>query len=252
MNTIGTSFVSRQSTLAQVHEYHSQGFVTVRGLFATEQVAAAKAACETLWQGPAIRDHLRVEMRGHVASESVPDRLDPVLDLSPELSALAQDRQLTGLLTELLGEEVRLFRCKLIRKGPGTLGYSLHQDFPYWEWLGLPPDHLLTAYVAIDPADRQSGALELFPGLHGARLPAPPGEPRDADETRIDTTLSEVPDLRAGDVVVFHSLTPHRSGPNLAAGTRFALLPSYAVARHSDLYEHYYAWYLGRKSGTAR
>jgi ectoine hydroxylase-related dioxygenase (phytanoyl-CoA dioxygenase family) len=238
----------------QVQAYHTNGYIVLRGQFSCAEAAQWQEECERLWYTPGLIDtyNVRVESRGRLTGGSVADRLDPVLDLSPRLEALARDERILVPLQSLLGDVAHLFRCKLIRKAPGTLGYSMHQDYPYWEWLGVPPDDMLTVCVAIDPADRQSGAIEVFPGLHQGRLPAPPHEPKDVDESRMDTSHGEIPELNAGDLLIFHSLTPHRSGPNRSAGTRLVLLPSYCAGRHGALYEPYNAWFRTYKLEAAR
>lgn len=50
----------------------------------------------------------------------------------------------------------------------------------------------------------------------------------------------QVPALEAGDVLVFHSLTPHFSGRNDSEVPRTVLLPSYSVTDDSRLYQKYY------------
>ncbi len=47
-------------------------------------------------------------------------------------------------------------------------------------------------------------------------------------------------EARAGDVLLIHSLTPHRSGPNVSDRMRRTLLFSYGVDDRPDLYDLYY------------
>jgi ectoine hydroxylase-related dioxygenase (phytanoyl-CoA dioxygenase family) len=225
----------------EVAAYRTRGYVVVPGRFARTEVAAWRRECERLWGLPGMADlrNLRVEPRGHLAGHPVIDRLDPVIDLSPLFSRLTTDRRILGAVASVLGEAATLLKCKLVAKRPGTKGYLMHQDHPYWMWLGLPPDHMLTVFVAIDPAEEVNGALELFPGLNHRRLPGPPDEPLDVDESAMDTTRGEIPRVEAGDLLLLHSLTPHRSAPNRSLQPRRALLPSYVAARYGELYARY-------------
>jgi ectoine hydroxylase-related dioxygenase (phytanoyl-CoA dioxygenase family) len=241
MNTSNATHHTDELSARDLAAYRTSGYVVARGRFARAEVAAWRRECERLWALPGIADlrNLRVEPRGHLVGRPVLDRLDPVIDLSPLFARLVTDRRILGAVASVLGEAATLLKCKLVAKRPGTKGYLMHQDHPYWMWLGLPPDHMLTVYVAIDPAEEVSGAVELFPGLHDRRLPAPPDEPMDVDESAMDTTRGETPRLEAGDLLLFHSLTPHRSAPNRSLDPRRALLPSYVAARYGELYERY-------------
>jgi len=222
--------------------YAHTGYAVVKGRFTGAEVVAWIDECERLFneleggrhQGARLmgRKH---ESRGHII-----DRLDPVTDISPLFKSLAGDRRLVDTAGVLLGEPAALFKDKLITKPPGTHGYLIHQDYPYWESVGLPADKMLTAWVAIDRATRENGALELFPGLHRERLPGTPEAPMDVDETKIDLSTGELMDLECGDVVFFHSLVPHRSAPNFSTTHRRSVLFTYIPASHGFLYEQYY------------
>jgi ectoine hydroxylase-related dioxygenase (phytanoyl-CoA dioxygenase family) len=143
-----------------------------------------------------------------------------------------------GPLAQLLGDQPSLFKDKVIFKPPGMQGYKAHQDYAYWQWLPAAPDSLLTVLVALDAATAENGAVEFFPGHHRALLTAP-GAPDDVDEWALYGP-GEVLATSPGDVVIFHSLTPHRSGDNNTPSMRRQLYLSYNGAAHGDLYGVYY------------
>jgi ectoine hydroxylase-related dioxygenase (phytanoyl-CoA dioxygenase family) len=61
--------------------------------------------------------------------------------------------------------------------------------------------------------------------------------------------------VERGQVLWFHSRTPHRSGPNDSAVPRRALYPTYNAAREGDLRAAYYeqkARELAQSSATGR
>lgn len=223
---------------AQVARYREQGFLALDGFFGPDEAAEWAAECERLWRLPGVvhRDNLRTHV---LASDKEMDRLDPVIDLSPVLGDVARSRRIAAVAGRLLGDEPLLFKDKLIFKPPGTAGYKTHQDYAYWHWLPAPPDALLTVMVAVDAAAEGNGAVEFVPGLHG-RLLTPEGRPGDIDDAAIDVP-GRVLRTEPGDVVVFHSLTPHRSGANRSPAMRRQLYLSYGAARHGDLYQRYYA-----------
>ena len=220
--------------LSLAARYRADGFVLVRGRFGADEAASWATECDRLESSGVIQpDNLRTHV---LNSERPPDRLDPVVDLSDTFHLVAVG--LASLAGALLGEEATLFKDKLIFKPPGARGYLAHQDFAYWHWLPVPPSALVTMLVAIDGATAENGAVELFAGLH-ERLLTDEGRPADVP----DSALPErgfLAETAPGDVVAFHSLTPHRSGDNRTAAPRRQLFLSYCAARHGDLYRPYY------------
>lgn len=227
-------------TDSDLRAYHEDGFVTVRGVLSSVETADLAAECDRLWSlVPTDHSDPRVQWRGHVDGTTVADRIDPVLDISPPFDRIARDPWLLAAAERVLGEPAAVFKAKLITKQPGTMGYGMHQDYPYWEFLGAPARDYLTAFVAIDRFDAASGATEMFRGYHGAHLPPPPEDPLDTDEKHIDLRRGALIDLAPGDVTFMHSLTPHRSAPNRSEHSRRVLILTYVAARHSELAARY-------------
>jgi ectoine hydroxylase-related dioxygenase (phytanoyl-CoA dioxygenase family) len=228
--------VAPRLTAARIADYHRDGFAVVRGFLSGSEVARLRDECERIWSGlPVGKQNPRVQWREHVDGGRVADRLDPVIDLSAVLTALAEDPRILRAAGDLLAEDAVFFKDKLIMKRPGTLGYGLHQDYPYWEHLGAPADAYVTCFFALDSFDGPSGSTEMFPGLHRRRLPAPPEDPLDCDERAIDLTKGHALALDPGDVVFMHSLTPHRSPPNRSPQSRRVLIFTYTKARHAGI-----------------
>ena len=234
-----TATIVAPSALQQ--EYRDRGFVPLHGRFPPEDVAAWIGERDRLTAGFAHATAERYQRRRTVSGGMILDRIDPVCDVSPVFAALAADERILAPVAELLGEVPALLKGKLIVKRPGTAGYGLHQDFPYWAWLGLPAEEILSVLVAVDAANAGNGGVELFPGLHHERLQPSPDDPRDIDEQVMDLATGSIPNLAAGDLLLFHSLTPHRSAPNVSTLSRTALFFTYVPARHGDLYARYHA-----------
>lgn len=246
---IATIHSKEELTQSVIDRYHADGAIHVKGLFKPEEVQVWKGEVARIFGLPGLIDPLnvRVEGRSHAKRGSVADRLDPILDISPVFSNLMRDSRVLGFAEALIGDAVDVFRCKLIRKSPETAGYSMHQDYPYWEFMGVPANSILTVAVAIDDASDQAGGMEFFKGLHDKQQASDPSEPRDVDPTKIDLSRSVRPNAAAGDLIFFHSLTPHRSSPNLSPNNRALLLPTFASAKYGPLYKSYHEAYLTRK-----
>jgi len=116
----------------------------------------------------------------------------------------------------------------------------LHQDYAYYIQTGILADAILSVQIAIDSADAENGALIVYPGLHKSTLPAPDDSPRDVDPFAVDAVIPEVINTDPGDILIFHSLTPHLSGANLSQGPRRTLYLTYNVKSYGDFYRSYY------------
>lgn len=141
---------------------------------------------------------------------------------------------LLDIASALLGEPAVLYKEKINHKAPGGAGYSPHQDAPAYRFV----DVHVSCLVAVDDATVDNGCLEVVSGAHHALLPADDTGCIRAD---VAATLDWMPvEVRAGQVLWFHSRTPHRSGPNRSTSRRRALYPTYNAAREGDLREAYY------------
>jgi hypothetical protein len=223
-----------------VEAYWRDGWVILPGMFDPSEVRSCTDECERLWASvPADRGHPRVQWRQRVGGGEIADRMDPILDISPVFEGLAGDPRLVSAVGSLLDGTAIPFKAKIIMKRSGTAGYGLHQDYPYWEWLGLGPDEYINATIAFDSFDASNGSLEFFTGRQHERIPAPPGSPYDADEAFLQGSPSAFLELAAGDVVLFHSMLPHRSGPNRGARSRRGLFLTYFPSRYRGIAERY-------------
>lgn len=214
--------------------YRRDGFVVARGVLSGAEVEALHREAARLWR-EAEGDPTRpgVHWRKHETLGRVADRLDPVRTISEPYAAVARDARLMGLAADALGARSALFKDKLIMKPPGVFGYGLHHDYAYWADLGVAADEFVTLFLALDPSDAASGALELFPGLHRRTLPPHPEDPLDLDAAAVAGERSVMPTLAAGDVLMFHGLVPHRSAPNRSEHSRRVYIVTYMHERHA-------------------
>jgi ectoine hydroxylase-related dioxygenase (phytanoyl-CoA dioxygenase family) len=144
----------------------------------------------------------------------------------------------------LLGEPAVLYKDKLNYKLPGGAGYAPHQDAPAYRFV----DVHVSCMLAIDDASETNGCLDVVSGAHDRVWPVD-----EAGCLRADVVASmawlPVP-VRAGDVLWFHSRTPHRSGPNRSPRPRRALYPTYNARSEGDLREDYYGQKASELAGA--
>jgi len=146
-----------------------------------------------------------------------------------------------SLCTQLLGPTIYQTWNQMIVKMPGTGGnFAWHQDGYYGAYQpdGTPTGdssamsaaETLTFWVALNDSTVENGCLWALPGKHNRGLL--PHRWNEAGQEWIGTyaTDEEIPvELKAGQVLVFTRLTPHRSGANVTDGPRIGYQIGYAI-----------------------
>jgi hypothetical protein len=243
--SVSTARPLRRLSPEQVQSYADDGYLIVRNVFAPEEIARLDREANALWWRKDLidKDNLRCRWKNHVETkECTFECFDPVIDIGPECAKLARDPRILETLGDLYGDTAHLFKDKLIFKPPRTEGYAMHQDFIAWETF---PRSFITVLIAIDPADAENGATEVFPGYHrhGSLVPED-GMYHNLPEELIDLSTGVKLNLGVGDVGLFGAFTPHRSAPNRTAGWRRQLYLSYtADADGGDLRDKHYAYF---------
>lgn len=223
-------------------DYVQSGYVKISSPFNASNIQNWRDEAKRLWSLPEIEDsdNFRVDSRANLGGKRVPERLDPVIDISPVFAALSQDQRIISIASLLLGEPPILFKDKLIVKPPGVTGYPLHQDFAYIDFFGFEGSQQLAVCIAIDKTEDDSGPIEFFPNLHHRRLPSPAERPGETDEQLLDIKKGQILVMNPGDMVFFNSLCPHRSAPNTSAQSRRLLFFTYNARSSGDFYDAYY------------
>ena len=227
--------------------YERDGFLIARGVFGPDRIAALAADAERLRRRTDLIDTNNIRCRWQddaVTGECRFDCFDPVIDLSDACAGIARDPALLGLVADAYGEPGCLFKDKLIFKSPGTQGYKLHQDYIAWPSF---PTSFMTVIVAIDRADAQSGATEVFPGYHqqGCMAQAD-GTFHQLPDDAVDPALGVMLDLAPGDVALFSGFTPHRSASNASTHWRRLLYLSFnRLSDGGERREAHYAEFRG-------
>jgi len=231
----------------QVREYWEKGYTVLRGLFSAEEITAWQAECDRLLRSEFVhRDNVRTPFRFN--SGDLPERIDPVVDISPVFSSLIEDSRIVKVVEAIFQDKPMLFKDKIIFKAPGTNGYTMHQDQAWWQMCSA--DDMLSVSIQIDGATAANGCIELFPGYHD-RLRTPAGmftNFRPEELAEVDASTGIRMETVPGDVMIFHSLAPHQSGTNTATVSRRSLYLTYSAARVGDLYQEHLKKYITRLS----
>ncbi|MEF3302853.1 phytanoyl-CoA dioxygenase family protein [Paenibacillus sp. GYB003] len=238
--------MSNTLTYAGLDEFKQKGYLVLRGVFSREETQLWKAETNRLLH---LDDRMINPLNVRVGFRKVGDanrveKFDPLVDISPVFAELAKDERILTPLRDIYLDEPLLFKDKLIFKLPGMSGYTMHQDAAWWQ--GFPIEGLVSVMVAVDGASRANGGLELFPGYHD-RLRSTPGELRnltEAEIAEIDLAAGELVETEPGDIILFHSFTPHRSGPNTADYSRTQLYLTYSPSKNGQLYKAHYQHFV--------
>ena len=126
---------------------------------------------------------------------------------------------------------VATFRAMFMNK-PANRGTALawHQD----RWSFLDRDPQLTVWMALDPATRENGCLQIVPGSHRTGLINPDNESgfltEDQVEHWVDPKRVHYLELGAGDAVLLHNKLLHASDVNRSGQSRRAFSACYMDA----------------------
>ncbi len=250
--------------------YRREGYLVLRQVLSQDHVEACLAALARLAADPGLAPDQRPGSGAFIALEPAADtatatgatRADLIrkfgdfTDTSPALLRAAMSARLHTVLDALMGQGRVLMQEMALVKPPKISGEKpWHQDAAYFR--GSDPNLMFGVWIALDPATRENGCMEVIPGSHlGGPVPHVPAEDINLCTIRPDLVRLEdrvaVP-MDPGDVLVFHSLTHHYTAANRSDRRRRALQFHYhqvglewtSLAAHRELYHDADGAYAG-------
>ncbi|MEM8768112.1 MAG: phytanoyl-CoA dioxygenase family protein, partial [Pseudomonadota bacterium] len=210
---------------AQVRSYTEFGGFILEDAFSAEEIAAVTAAIDPMEaESEAKLKKLEGGRFGIARADEIVFSAH-LVTRSEVLKDFARHPLFAQLVGELIGPDVRLYWDQLVYKKPDTpVEFPWHQDNGY---TFVEPQQYLTCWVALTDATVENGCPWIAPGIHRQGTLAH----RWTDlgfECLSDPEEALALPVRAGSVVVFSSLTPHRTGPNLTDGIRKSYILQYA------------------------
>ncbi len=207
---------------------------------------------------------LRAQLEAFEASQG--GKLQPVQRnkchlLFKWIDDLIHDARVVDPIEDLLGPDILCWNTIFWIKEAGSPSFvSWHQDITYW---GLADGDVITAWLALSPASKESGCMRVMPGTHMGDLM--PHEDRWDDAnmlTRGQEIAVEVDEAKAvamaldpGQMSLHNVRLAHASGPNISGDRRIGLsmhfIPtsarqsvggwdSAALVRGSDAHQHFH------------
>ena len=205
--------------------YRRHGYVVVRGLIAPRLVAAALDAISGLASGRIAARSTEIAFEPGVDASRVPPearegfirKFAYYVPDSEALRAIAMSRRLHLILDQLLGQGRELLQDMALIKPPRVGGAKpWHQDAAYFRV--RDPALIVGVWIALDPARRANGCMEVIPGSHaGGPVEHVPAEDVNLCEIRPDRVrLADRVhiELEPGDALIFHPLLHHYTAAN--------------------------------------
>jgi ectoine hydroxylase len=210
-------------TAGQVEQYHKDGFLIVRGMLTHEMIALVERAAN---------EDRAVDQQGGRDGAA---RLSIWFDPSDTIyGAVARSASIVNAAETLLGDDAYHFQSNMAFKEARVgAASSWHQDYPPWYRDGVLFPNLIVAFIAVSPATRENGCLQMIQGSQrlGRIDHDMSGKQPAADPDRVADVLKRLPlvyvTMEAGDVAYFHANTLHRSDRNSSDRSRWSMLCYY-------------------------
>jgi phytanoyl-CoA hydroxylase len=210
----------------QVRQYDQRGFVVLDSVLPPDLLAAVVAETDRFDEETETFLRTRADDRLAIAEAGAITFSVHLVARSPVLRQLVRHPALSGIARDLLGPDVRLYWDQAVYKKPEKpRRFPWHQDNGY---AYVEPQQYLTIWLALTDATLRNGCPQVLCDLHrrgtlAHRYVDPLGY-----ECIDDPRGAVAAPVRAGGAVVFSSLTPHLTGPNLTPEVRKAYIVQYA------------------------
>ena len=212
-------------TQDQMRAFDEDGFFLLEGAFDADEVAQVVAAIDPIHDKNVEFLRTRENEKLFIAEAGNLVFSTHLVLRSAFLRDWVGGPVFTGLVRDIIGPDVRLYWEQAVYKEPEKpRAFPWHQDNGY---TFIEPQQYLTCWVALTDATVENGCPWVVPGLH--RLGTLEHWMTDYGWQCLDDPEGSVPvPARAGDIVVFSSLTPHLTGPNTSGAVRKAYIVQFA------------------------
>jgi ectoine hydroxylase-related dioxygenase (phytanoyl-CoA dioxygenase family) len=233
---------------AEVQVYHQQGYLIVKN-FCTKQ--ETDRLYQTALQDNAMKNNAMDlnDQSGKKTKLSL--WFTPGNDV---FGYLTRSEKVIHALQQLLSSHAKIchFHSKLMQKEPRVGGaWEWHQDYGYWyKNQFMFPDELISVMIALTPANRENGCLQVIKGSHkmGRVNHGFTGEQVGADMQMVNNALKTMDlvysELEPGDALFFHSNILHRSEANLSDHPRWSIISCYCLESNIAYNETSTSWHI--------
>ena len=220
-------------TQEDLRQYREDGFVLVRGMLSGDEI---ELLGRTARQDRVLDQHAmgRADGEGGTVRLSLWNHPTDTI-----YGAVARSESMVSMAEQILEGEVYHYHSKMIMKDAKVGGaWAWHQDYGYWYQNGVLFPLLTSASIAVDPATRENGCLQVIRGSHHAgRIEhVLTGDQAGADRERVNEMAKRLElvhvEMEPGDVVFFDANLLHCSAPNHSEHPRWSMICCYNAARN--------------------
>ncbi|WP_339742028.1 phytanoyl-CoA dioxygenase family protein [uncultured Rubinisphaera sp.] len=236
--------ISSYFTPAEIEQYQQNGFLLIEDFLDIEEALLLQQASHN----DAILQKAAMDVKdaaGRRTNLSVWNH--PGDDI---YGVIARSERVVNRMEQLLDDEVYHYHSKLSAKEPRVGGaWEWHQDYGYWYKNGCLLPTMASVFIAVDPATRENGCMQVLTGSHrmGRIDHHFEGEQTGADLERVELAKQRFPlfycEMKAGTALFFDGNLLHRSDPNLSDFPRWGLICCYNTKTNDPLLPHHHPGY---------
>lgn len=220
----------RMLSEAQARQYDEQGFFVLRDIIPRETIETLIAEIDPI--EAEVEDYVRTHANGELSIMKV-DAISfttHIVRRSKAVRDFCATKVFQDICYDTLGPDARLYWDQAVYKKPDAARvFPWHQDNGY---AYVEPQQYLTCWIPLVDATLENGCPWIVPGLHRNGTYEHRARPWglqcfDIESSAIPRGAVAAP-AAVGDIVVFSSLTPHSTGPNLTQSVRKAYIAQFA------------------------
>jgi ectoine hydroxylase-related dioxygenase (phytanoyl-CoA dioxygenase family) len=217
----------RRLTDAQATQFDEQGFVVVEDAVPPDDLPALVAEIDGFEAELETFLRTQADNRVFIAEADAITFTTHLVARSQIVHDLATSDVFVDLCADIVGPDVNMYWDQAVYKKPEKpRRFPWHQDNGY---TFIEPQQYLTCWLALTDATELTGCPWIAPGAHRAgTLAHAYVEPLGYECFDEPPTPAHPAPVRAGSALVFSSLTPHMTGPNLTDAVRKAYILQYA------------------------
>jgi ectoine hydroxylase-related dioxygenase (phytanoyl-CoA dioxygenase family) len=157
---------------------------------------------------------------------------------------VARSERIVSTMDQLFDGEMYHWHTKLMMKEPKVGGaWEWHQDYGYWYNHGCLYPDMASCLMALDPATKENGCLQVLKGSHklGRVEHGQFGDQTGADPKRVEAARERLElvhcEMAPGTGLFFHGNVLHASSANDSERPRWSLICCYNAAWNDPIIE---------------